>query len=286
MQTRSFGRTGHQSTVAIFGAAAFSEASQAEADPILEQVIAAGVNHFDIAPSYGNAEKCVGPWMPHIRDTIFLGCKTMERTKDGAAAEFQRSLKLLQVDHFDLYQFHAVTTFEELDEITRPGGALEAVIEARRAGLTRFIGITGHGFNAPLIYQEALRRFDFDSILFPINFVQYANPVYRENSEELVRQCRRKEVGLMIIKSICRAPWGERPPLYNTWYEPFTEMELIQKSINFALSQAITGICTPGEMQLVPKVLAACEAFTPINTAEQEALIATADQYQPLFTQP
>jgi len=180
METRRFGRTGHMSTVAIFGAAAFGQISQADADKVMEMVIEAGVNHIDVAPSYGQAEIRIGPWMPRERGRFFLGCKTMERTKEAAWKELRESLKRLQTETFDLYQCHAITTMEELDAVTMAGGALEAFEEARREGLTQFIGITGHGVNAPQIYLEALRRFDFDSALFPLNFVQMANPQYRE----------------------------------------------------------------------------------------------------------
>lgn len=283
MQKRRLGRTGHMSTVAIFGAAALGQLTQAEADATIERVIAAGVNHIDIAPSYGQAEALLSPWMPAERQRFFLGCKTMERTKEGAAAELRRSLERLRVDSFDLYQLHAIKTMEELDLVTAPGGALEAVIAAREEGLTRFIGITGHGFAAPAIFLEALRRFDFDTVLFPLNFVQYANPTYRRNAQALVRQCRARDVGTMVIKSICRRPWGDRPHTYHTWYEPFDDPASIQQCVNFVLSQDVTGLCTVGDYRLLPLVLEACEHFTPMSTPKQKALIATAGQYEPLF---
>jgi len=283
MQTRRFGRTGHLSTLAIFGAAAFWEVSQEQADASLRLVIEKGVNHIDVAPSYGQAEERVGPWMRRERQRFFLGCKTMERTRKGAAAELRRSLKRLQVDHFDLYQIHAITTLEELDAATRRGGALEAILEARKAGLTRFVGITGHGVDSPKLFLEALRRFDFDTVLFPLNFVQFANPEYRRNAEELLRQCRAKDVGVMVIKSISRGPWGEQEHTHATWYQPFEDREHIQQGVNFALSQDVTGICTAGDTRLLPLVLEACEKFEPMGKKEQEALIATASQFEPLF---
>lgn len=283
MQTRRFGRTGHLSTLAIFGGAAFWEISQADADQVLEQVSAAGVNHFDVAPSYGQAEERIGPWMPRMRKNIFLGCKTMERTKAGAWDEMQRSLKLLQTETFDLYQFHAVNTFEELDAITMKGGALEAVLEAQRAGLTKFIGITGHGAQAPAIYLEALRRFDFDSILFPLNFVQMGQPEYRQNAEALIAECQKKDVGTMVIKTITKAPWGERPHTATTWYEPFSEMDEIQRAVNFALSYPVTGLCTAGDTKVLPMVLKACENFTPLAAADCEKMIVSGAAYSPLF---
>ncbi|HLF89289.1 MAG TPA: aldo/keto reductase [Anaerolineales bacterium] len=283
MKTRRFGRTGHMSTVAIFGAAAFSNITQADADRVMQQVIAAGVNHIDIAPSYGMAEIRVGPWMPRIRDQFFLGCKTMERTKEGAWREMHESLERLQTDHFDLYQIHAITSFDELDAATAPGGALEAIIQAREQGLTKHIGITGHGVDSPAIFREALHRFDFDSVLFPINFVQYANPYFRTNAENLIAECRQKDVGTMIIKSITKGPWGDRPHTHSTWYEPFSQAEEIQTAVNFVLSQEVTGVCTAGDTSVLPLVLQACENFTPMSAEEQETLIAQAGQYEPLF---
>lgn len=283
MKTRRFGRSGHKSTVAIFGAAAFWEIDQAEADEAMEMMIQFGVNHIDVAPSYGIAEERLGPWLARERDRFFVGCKTAERAKADAAAELRRSLERLQVDYFDLYQIHAITSLEELDAVTRPGGALDAIIEAREAGLTRFIGITGHGVDSPAIFIEALRRFDFDSVLFPLNFVQYANPAYRQNSEELLRQCRAKDVGTMIIKSIAKGPWGERPKTHNTWYRPFTDVEHIQQAINFVLSQDVTGLCTAGDTRLLPLVLQACDNFTAFSVSEREALIQSAGEHEPLF---
>jgi aryl-alcohol dehydrogenase-like predicted oxidoreductase len=284
METRSFGRTGHMTTVAIFGAAAFSKISQQDADKVMEMVIEAGVNHIDVAPSYGQAEIRIGPWMPRERKRFFLGCKTMERTKDGAWKELRESLKRLQTETFDLYQCHAITTMEELDAVTRTGGALEAFVEARREGLTQFIGITGHGVNAPQIYLEALRRFDFDSVLFPLNFAQMANPEYREYAEELIATCKAKDVGTMVIKSITKAPWGDREHTATTWYEPFDNSEEIQKGVNFALSYDVTGLCTAGDTRVLPLMLKACENFTHLSDTEKEAMIESGKQYEPLFT--
>ena len=284
METRRFGRTGHMSTIAIFGAAAFWEISQPDADKVLEQVIEAGLNHIDVAPSYGQAEERIGPWMPRERGRFFLGCKTTERTKDGAWNEMQRSLKRLQTETFDLYQCHAITTMEELDAITMKGGALEAFVEARQRGLIQFIGITGHGADAPQIYLEALRRFDFDSVLFPLNFVQMANPEFRTYTEELIATCKAKDVGTMIIKAITKGPWGERPHTATTWYEPFDKMDDIQRALNFALSYDVTGFCTAGDTKILPMVLKACENFKRLGSSELEEMIKSGNQYEPLFS--
>jgi aryl-alcohol dehydrogenase-like predicted oxidoreductase len=283
METRRFGRSGHQSTVAIFGAAAFWEISQPDADRVIEQVIAAGINHIDVAPSYGQAEERIGPWMPRERQRFFLGCKTTERSKEGAWNEMQRSLKRLQTESFDLYQLHAVNTFAELDAVTMPGGALEAAVAARKAGLTRFIGITGHGAEAPAIYLEALRRFDFDSVLFPLNFVQMSIPEYRKNAEELISVCRQKDVGTMVIKTITKGPWGEKPHTATTWYEPFDQLDEIQRAVNFALSFNVTGLCTAGDTRILPLLLKACENFQPLNADERDRLLETGQDFEPLF---
>ena len=283
MQTRRFGRTEHMSTVAIFGGAAFWEIIQKEADRVMELVIASGVNHIDVAPSYGQAELRIGPWMRRERGRFFLGCKTMERTRTGAWDELHKSLKHLQCGNFDLYQLHSVTSFEDLDAVTAPGGALEALVEAKKAGLCRHIGITGHGVNAPAIFLEALQRFDFDSVTFPLNFVQACNAQYYREAEELIRQCRLKDVGVMVIKSIAQGPWGEKEKTANTWYEPFPKMDQIQPAVNFVLSHAVTGICTAGDIHLLPLVLTACENFTPLSGEERSRLIESGRSYQPLF---
>ncbi len=284
MEKRRFGRTGHMSTIAIFGAAAFWEIEQKDADKVMEMVIEADINHIDVAPSYGQAEQRIGPWMPRERERFFLGCKTMERTKDGAWNEMQQSFKLLQTDHFDLYQLHAVTTMEELDACTMKGGALEAAIEAREQGIVQHIGITGHGIDSPAIYLEALKRFDFDTVLFPLNFVQMAIPDFRKHAEELIATCKAKDVGTMVIKTVTKGPWGEKEQTATTWYEPFDEPERIQEAVNFALSYDVTGLCTAGDTKVLPMVIKACENFTPMNQSQCEAMIESGKQFEPLFS--
>jgi aryl-alcohol dehydrogenase-like predicted oxidoreductase len=284
MKTRRFGRSGHQSTLAIFGAAALSRVTQDIADETMEKVIAAGINHIDVAPSYGQAEARLASWMALERDRFFLGCKTMERSRAGAAAELRASLSRLQVERFDLYQLHAVTSLAELDAATAPGGALEAVIAARDEGLTDYIGITGHGIDAPAVFIEALNRFDFDSVLFPVSFVLYAQPAYRAKAEELLELCRQRDVGVMAIKAVAKGPWGDQEPTHSTWYDPFTAAEVIQDAVNFTLSQPVTGICTPGDVRLLPDVIRSCENFLALNETKQEAQIAAGAAYEPLFS--
>jgi len=283
METRKFGRTGHQSTVAILGTAAFGKTDQATTDEAMRLALDYGVNHIDIAPSYGHAEERAAPWMKTHRNEFFLGCKTMERSVEGARAELESSLKRLGVDHFDLYQNHAVKTIADLDEVTRPGGALEAMVKAQEEGLIRFIGITGHGVHSPAVFIEALNRFDFDSVLFPVNFIQFAEDQYRKDALALFERSAKDGVGVMMIKSICKGPWGDQPQTYHTWYEPFTGQAEIQSAVNFALSQNASGICTAGDTRLLPKVLQACENFTPLSETDQAEMIASAEKYEPLF---
>ena len=283
METRRFGRTGHMSTIAVFGAAAFWQISQEDADKVMESVIEAGINHIDVAPSYGQAEIRIGPWMPRERGRFFLGCKTTERTREGAWNEMQESLKRLQTEAFDLYQCHAITTMEELDKVTMKGGALQAFEQARRDGLTKFIGITGHGAEAPKIFVEALRRFDFDSVMFPLTFVQMADPEFRASAEELIATCKAKDVGALVIKSVTKGPWGEKEHSATTWYEPFKKSDEIQRAVNFALSYDVTGICTAGDIHVLPLVINACENFSRLNKDEMEEMIKSSEQYEPLF---
>lgn len=283
MEKRRLGRTGHMSTVAIFGAFAVSKSTQAEADVVMEQVIRAGVNHIDVSPLYGVAEQRVGPWMPRERSRFFLGCKTRERTKQAAAEQMRRSLASLQTDRFDLYQFHEVVSIAELDKITQPGGALEAVVEARAEGLTDYLGICGHGWQMPAVILEAFRRFDFDTVLFPLNRVLMANVDYRRDAEEVLRQCRARDVGVMIIKTVAKEPWRNQQKVYNTWYRPFDDAAHIQESVNFVLSHDVTGLCTTGDPHILPLVLDAADHFTPLDTAQQEAIVATAGQFTDIF---
>lgn len=283
MQKRRYGRTNHMSTLAIFGAVALGQLDQPQSDHIIQMVIDAQINHIDVAPTYGDAELRLGPWMPKIRKDFFLGCKTMQRDKKGAIDEFHRSLNRLQVEHFDLYQLHAVTTMDELDACTSKGGALEGIRKMRDEGKTKFIGITGHGMEAPAIFIEALSRFDFDSVLFPINPILFANETYRNSAKLLLDICQEKDVGVMIIKSVAKEPWGDREQRYHTWYVPFDDQESIQKNVHFALSQKLTHICTPGDYRLLDKVFNACESFEPMTQSEQKMLIQAQSTLESIF---
>jgi predicted aldo/keto reductase-like oxidoreductase len=283
MERRRLGRTGHMSSVVAFGAAALSQVSQREADEAIELAIAHGVNHFDVAPSYGEAELRLGPWMARIRQDIFLGCKTQERGKAQAREELRRSLERLRVDSFDLYQLHAVCDMEDLDRALGPGGAIEAIVEARDDGLLKHIGITGHGMLAPRVHAEALRRFPFDTVMTPFNFVLYDDAGYRADWEALLAITQAQDAGIHVIKAIGKAPWSGRPQTYATWYEPFDEQHEIDSAVAFALGQPVATLCSAGEVRLLPMFLAAAERYQQVGAEELRALEASAGSFRHVF---
>jgi predicted aldo/keto reductase-like oxidoreductase len=250
----------------------------------MELVLQHGVNHIDVAPTYSDAEIRLGPWLEKYRDQFFLGCKTELRGREEASQQLRQSLERLRVDSFDLFQLHAVTTMEELERCFSPGGSMEAIVEARDQGLTRYVGITSHGLQAPTVQMEALRRFDFDSLLFTLNFQMWANGAYRRDATELLKIAAERDVGTMVIKTWARGPWGEKEHRYHCWYEPFDDAEMIEQALRFTLSQPVTGAISAGDARLLPMILQAAERFQPMDEAEQAALLATAAEYEPLFT--
>jgi aryl-alcohol dehydrogenase-like predicted oxidoreductase len=283
METRRLGRTGHWSSVVTFGAAAIGRVDQATADRAIEAALAAGVNHVDVAPTYGDAELRLQPWMARVRDRIFLGCKTRERSRDAAQAQLHRSLERLGTDRIDLYQLHSVGKLADLDDCTGAGGALEALVEARAQGLVRWLGITGHTHDAPRTHLEALRRFDFDTVMFPVNFVLWADPAYRYDAEALLEACRARDVGVHAIKAVAKDPWGDRPKTHATWYEPFTDPATIGPAVWFVLSRPVTTLCSVGDVDVLSAVLAAAGRSRPLDAKAQASLLATAGRYHSPF---
>jgi len=272
------------STVIILGTAAFGRVTQKEADQAIELAFKHGVNHIDVAPTYGEAELRLGPWMKEHRKNVFLACKTTKRTRKEAWEELQRSLERLQVDSFDLYQVHALSKLEELEVVLGPGGAIEAFLEAKEKGLTRYLGITGHGLTAPSVHAVAIERFPFDTVLNALNFVLWANPDYRRDYENLIALARKKDVGLMVIKAWAKAPWGERQHTYTTWYEPFDDQANMDRCLRFVLSQeGITAAASSGDVHLLPMILDAAERYIPMSETEQAALLSTAHKFQSIF---
>jgi aryl-alcohol dehydrogenase-like predicted oxidoreductase len=285
VQQRRLGRLGHMSSVLIYGAAALSGVDQEVADDSIQMALDAGINHFDVAASYGDAELRLGPWMPRIRDDIFLATKTGVRDRDSAWAEINRSLERLRTDRLDLIQIHAVGDLADLDRVTGPGGSLEAAVRARDEGIAAAIGITGHGHEAPATHLEALRRFPFDTVLTPLNYVLGRDPSYLADYQALVAEAQAKDVGLMIIKAVSRRNWPDSAEHgYTTWYEPFDHQEEISAAVAWVLShQEVTGIATPGDVHLLPLVVEAERRLGETSVAAAEETLARAADYSSPF---
>ena len=275
METRRLGRTEHMSSVITFGAVAVGRGvDQAEADAAIHLILSRGVNHIDVAPGYGQAMERLAPSMPAIRDQVFLGAKTAERTYQGAWESIRSCQQRLGIEVFDLVQLHSVSTFEDLDAVTADGGALRALIEMRQQGLTRFLGITGHGPDAPQVHLEALRRFDFDTIMFPLSPAIYRNAAYRRDAEALLAEAAERDVGVQTIKVLARGGWGDREHEINVWYDPHREQPDIDRSLWFVLSQPVHTAPSTGDLRLLPQILDAAERFRPLTAAEQTEAIA------------
>lgn len=272
METRRLGRTGHQSTVAILGGAAFGRCSPEEAERGFRLAIERGVNHLDIAPSYGHAEVVVGPHVPAVRDRLFVADKTTRRNPDGVKEQLEETLRRLGTDHLDLYQMHAVTSLEVLDE---RAGAAEVILAAREQGLCRFAGITGHDLTAPATFVEALRRYDLDTVMFPVYPRVWNDPDYRRSAEELLALCAERDLGVMVIKAAAQRPWGDREKWAESWYEPGRDDATISRGVRFALSTpGVHAFCTPGDLGVLPRVLDAAEVYAPMTDAERDAAMA------------
>jgi aryl-alcohol dehydrogenase-like predicted oxidoreductase len=270
MERRRLGRTGHDSSVLVYGAAALAEVDQDTADASLDEALAAGVNHFDVARDYGEAEVRMAPWLREHRGEIFLATKTGQRDAEAAWRGIHESLERLGVDSVDLLQLHAVGDLEELDKATAPEGALKAAVRAQEEGLVTHIGITGHSHSAPGTHLEALRRHPFATVLTPLNPAVWARPDYRADYEALVAEAQAQDVGLMVIKTVARRNWPEGADHgYATWYEPQSEPAKIRAAVSWALAHdEITGLATPGDVRLLRHVVAAEQDRMPADEAE------------------
>ena len=274
MQKRTLGRTGHDSTVISFGTYAVGWLTQDEADEAIQLVLGHGVNHFDIAPTYGEAMERVAPWMPDIRDDIFIGAKTAVRDRDGAWRDVESIMKRMNVDNFDLFQLHSVGDLTQLDLCTAPGGSLETLLEMREQGLTKWLGITGHGPSVPSTILQSLERFDFDTVMFPLNPASDRNPDYRRDTESLLAECQARNIGVQTIKMIARGGWGDGEKQTNTWYDPHRTQDDIDRSLWWVLSRPVHTAPSCGDVNLLPKVLDAAERFAPLNHDQQDDVLA------------
>lgn len=267
--------------MAILGGAAFAAVTPAEAEAPFHDALTRGVNHLDIAPRYGDAELAVGPHIPAVRDQLFIGCKTAERAATDARADLERSLDRFGIDQLDLYQCHAVT---DLDELDRCAAAFEVILAARDEGLTRFVGVTGHDLGAPRAHLEAVKRYDLDTVMFPLYPKVWADPVYRADAEALLAHCAEHDVGVQVIKAIARRPWAETEPYARCWYEPQTDDAAIARGVGFALSTpGVTSFATVGDLTLLPRVLDAATAYEPWTTEQRDSVIGSMDDEPIIF---
>ena len=253
-----FGRTGHQSTRLIFGAAALGGMSQDRADATLEIIDAAGVNHIDTAASYGASEDRLKPWLAMHRGEVFLATKTGERGGDAARAELERSLTRMAVDHVDLIQLHNLVEPEEWDAAHAPDGVLAALVKARDEGLVRFVGVTGHGVRIAGMHRRSLERFDYDSVLLPFNFTMLDRLDYRADVEALLETCASRNVAVQTIKSIARGRWApDTTERKFSWYEPLTDPDAIGRSVRWLLGHPQLFLNSTSAANQLPSVLAA-----------------------------
>ena len=284
--TRPYGRTGHHSTLAVLGGATYWESDPQSTQESFDAAIAAGVNHLDIAPTYGGAEALAGPCVPAVRDRLFVGCKTARRNAAGVRAQLEKSLGLLGCDYFDLYQAHGVISMADL--ATR-ADAFEAVLAARSEGLCRFVGITGHGPETPKAQAEAVRRYDLDTAMFPINARLWGDAEYRRDAEALLTLCLDRNVGVLAIKAGAARPYPTDPEPGTwrvPWYEPIEEFDAMVTSVRFVLSvPGVTGVCTPSRLDLTATVIQAAKNYTPMDAEEFNATIA-ASMHEPLLGLP
>ncbi len=280
---QAFGRSGHMSSRVLLGAAAFWSVPQAVADASIELALSAGVNHVDVAASYGEAELRVGDWIGRHGKSFFLATKTEERTAVKAREGIQQSLDRLQVDQVDLIQLHNLVDPQEWETAMGPGGALEAAIEAREKGLVRFIGVTGHGVSVPVMHLKALARFDFDAVLLPFNFIMAQNPQYLSDFMHLWELCRSRNAAVQTIKSLVRSPWGAHPQDRETWYRPLEDQADIDLAVHWVLGHEGLFLNSAGDVDLLPRVLDAAERFEHIPPENEMVRLRDQLGMQPLF---
>ena len=284
METRRLGKTEHASTVVTFGTYAVGNLPQDEADRVIEFALAHGINHFDVAPTYAEAELRLGDYLKrHPQPDLFISCKTEQREEAGAREQLLRTLDRLGRDRYDLYQLHSVGDVATLDVCFAPGGSMDAILRARDEGLVGPIGVTGHGLRAPATHAEALRRFDFATVMTACNLFLYGLPEFRRDWGELLALCRTNDVGIHVLKATAKAPWAGREPTHNTWYEPFTEQVDIDRAVAWVLNQPVATLCSSGDKTVFPRIVAAAERYREIDEPTQLSLLTTSPEYGNIF---
>ena len=279
----AFGRTGHDSTRVIFGAAALGQVTKAQADRALEVLLEHGINHIDVAASYGDAELRLGSWLRTHPDAFFIATKTGERRYRDAREQIRRSLDRLGVDRLDLIQLHNLVDAVDWEFGLGAEGALEAAIEAREEGLVRFIGVTGHGLSVPAMHRRSLDRFPFDSVLLPYNFVQMRDPRYADQFEALTATCGERGIAVQTIKSCALRPWEGRERTTSTWYEPLQDQDALDLAVHWVLGRPEVFLVTPSDVELLPKVLDAAARFAGRPTDDEMSRLVGERELAPLF---
>jgi predicted aldo/keto reductase-like oxidoreductase len=283
IERAEFGRTRHESSRAIFGAAALSRMSQERADELLPILLELGVNHLDVAAAYGDAELRMAPWLAEHRSDFFLATKTGDRVGTDARSSLERSLERLGVDQIDLIQLHNLVEEDEWQVAHGPGGAIEALDQARQEGLVRFIGVTGHGLRIVRMHLRSLERFDFDSVLFPYNFSLLADDAYRADVEELLAVCDERRIATQTIKSVARRRWVDDAQPHFSWYEPLPAGPALQRAVQYVLARPQLFLITSSDAGLLRPILEA--ASSPVSRPSDARLRDdwVAQDVQPLF---
>jgi aryl-alcohol dehydrogenase-like predicted oxidoreductase len=281
MEKRSLGRTGESLSIVGFGGIIVMNETADYADRVVGQAVERGINYFDVAPSYGNAEEMLGPALEPYRDGVFLACKTGKRDAAGAEEELHASLKKLRTDHVDLYQLHAMTTMEDVEQVFAPGGALETFVRAREQGKTRFLGFSAHSEEAALTLME---RFDFDTTLFPISWSSWLKQGF---GPRVVAKAAEKEMGILALKALAKRAWqeGETHNWSKTWYKPVESYEEAELAMRFTLSQPVTAAVSPGHPELLWWACDAAETFGPITEEGVEQLQTWCADLETIFPQ-
>jgi len=280
IEKRSLGKTGEMLSMIGFGGIVVKDATPESASALVKLAIDGGINYFDVAPSYGDAEVKLGPALQPYRKTVFLACKTGERTRDGSRKELEQSLKNMRTDHFDLYQHHAVTTLRDVDAIHRPGGAMETFLEARKEGKVRFLGFSAHSVEAALAMMD---RFDFDTILFPFNYATWYSGNF---GPQVLAKAQEKKMGILALKAMAKGPWpagADRTKYSKCWYEPLVSPEDIRMGLRFTLSHPITAAIPPGEAELFRIALSLKDDLKPLTESEIKTMKEKAAAGVPLF---
>ncbi|KKM27593.1 hypothetical protein LCGC14_1573220 [marine sediment metagenome] len=258
---QEFGNTGHLSTRTIFGAAALSNVTQAEADQTLEVLLKYGINHIDTAAGYGESELRIGPWMEKHRNKFFLATKVFRRSYQDALDQIHNSLERLRVSSIDLIQFHNLTSPNSWKKVMGSDGALKAAVEAREQGLVKYIGVTGHGYTVAAMHKQSLEKFEFDTVLLPYNYMMMQNPEYVADFESLLELCKERNVAVQTIKSLARRPWGDNKRIRTTWYEPFEDQNDIDRAVHWVMKREGIFLNSSSDIHLLPKILDAANRF-------------------------